>query len=431
VLRLHFYKNEFSTMTCLECSNTLPEDATTCANCGAPVESQSAVRGTEATALKTFISASLQKLMPQPDVTLDEKQFSLWKPWLIVLWFIPFLGIWVGCALVAVNWWTLGKKYWALWSWAFIALEYAASAWLMPDSVPFLIQILTSFVAWLILVAGPQIWFVQQYYGRGYDRRRWLVPIGIGLIIGFALPKIAEYLEGLSEVDASQSSAQLAAAAQNQQVVKELTVEEVVKAKSGFVVPLEISWTETALLIFSSKEARSGSAVFIGAEGNQIVFATNRHVIKVPEGANDIKRILVDGKNRLPFSIVTEFSDELDLAVIQVSLPEVFKKSTIPSAAFSELAVGEECVAIGNALGHGISVTTGIISRFDAINDGALFMIRTSAPISPGNSGGGLFRRKDGKLLGITTSTRIDKGAQNVNFALPIEYLGKLKFLEP
>ena len=367
--------------------------------------------------------------MPRPDVNLERKQISLWKPWLVVLWFIPFLGIWVGSALVAINWWRLGKIYWSVWAWSFIPLEYAVSAWLAPDSVSLVVQILSSFAAWLILVAAPQIWFVQQYYGTGYDRRRWLVPIGIGLIIGFALPKVVEYLERTAEGAASPSSAQLAAAAQNQQVPRELTVEEVVKAKSGLVVPLEITWAETSLLIFTTKKCTKGSAVVIGNKGDTIYFATNRHVVEVPQGAQNIERIILDGNDRVRFSLVSELTSDLDLALIAVRNSEQLDNYTLPTATINEMAVGEECVAIGNTLGHGISATTGIISRFDANSDGSLFMIRTSAPISPGNSGGGLFRRRDGKLLGITTAG-IDAGAQNVNFALPIEYVGKLKLLE-
>ena len=420
---------ETSAMTCNECQQPITEEQITCPNCGAPVERQSSARGTEAPALKALISSTLQKLMPRPDVNLERKQISLWKPWLVVLWFIPFLGIWVGSALVAINWWRLGKIYWSVWAWSFIPLEYAVSAWLAPDSVSLVVQILSSFAAWLILVAAPQIWFVQQYYGTGYDRRRWLVPIGIGLIIGFALPKVVEYLERTAEGAASPSSAQLAAAAQNQQVPRELTVEEVVKAKSGLVVPLEITWAETSLLIFTTKKCTKGSAVVIGNKGDTIYFATNRHVVEVPQGAQNIERIILDGNDRVRFSLVSELTSDLDLALIAVRNSEQLDNYTLPTATINEMAVGEECVAIGNTLGHGISATTGIISRFDANSDGSLFMIRTSAPISPGNSGGGLFRRRDGKLLGITTAG-IDAGAQNVNFALPIEYVGKLKLLE-
>lgn len=421
-------------MTCKECQQPITEEQKTCPNCGAPVEPQSSARGTEASALKRFISSALQKLMPRTDVNLHGSPLYLWKPWLIALWFIPFLGIWVGSALVAINWWTLRKRYWAAWALAFIPLEYAASGWLMPDSVPFVIQILASFGAWLIIVAAPQIWFIQQYCGQGYERRRWLAPIGLGLIIGFALPKVAEYLERTSEGAASPSSAQLAAAAQSQQVARELTVEDVVKAKSGLVVPLEITWTETSLLIFTAKKSAKGSAVIIGTKSDTVLFATNRHVVEVPENAENIERHVLNGDRRHPFTLASQLTDDLDLALIAVRVLEQFSTNTIPSAALNDVVVGEECVAIGNTLGHGISVTTGIISKFDSMASfyanahDSLVLIRTSAPISPGNSGGALFRRKDGKLIGITTATQTR--GQNVNFVLPVEYLWKLKLVE-
>lgn len=304
----------------------------------------------------------------------------------------------------------------------------------MPDSVPFVIQILASFGAWLIIVAAPQIWFIQQYCGQGYERRRWLAPIGLGLIIGFALPKVAEYLERTSEGAASPSSAQLAAAAQSQQVARELTVEDVVKAKSGLVVPLEITWTETSLLIFTAKKSAKGSAVIIGTKSDTVLFATNRHVVEVPENAENIERHVLNGDRRHPFTLASQLTDDLDLALIAVRVLEQFSTNTIPSAALNDVVVGEECVAIGNTLGHGISVTTGIISKFDSMASfyanahDSLVLIRTSAPISPGNSGGALFRRKDGKLIGITTATQTR--GQNVNFVLPVEYLWKLKLVE-
>lgn len=304
----------------------------------------------------------------------------------------------------------------------------------MPDSVPFVVQILASFGAWLIIVAAPQIWFIQQHYGQRYERRRWLAPIGLGLIIGFALPKVAEYLERTSEGAASSSSAQLAAAAQSQQVARELTVEDVVKAKSGLVVPLEITWTETSLLIFTAKKSAKGSAVIIGTKGDTVLFATNRHVVEVPKNAENIERHVLNGDKRHPFTLASQLTDDLDLALITVRVLEQFSTNTIPSAALNDVVVGEECVAIGNTLGHGISVTTGIISKFDSMASfyanahDSLVLIRTSAPISPGNSGGALFRRKDGKLIGITTATQTR--GQNVNFVLPVEYLWKLKLVE-
>ncbi len=217
--------------------------------------------------------------------------------------------------------------------------------------------------------------------------------------------------------------------AHSQQEVKELTVKEVVKAKSGLVLPVEIAWTETSLLIFTTKKSGGGSAVVIGTKGDTVFFVTNRHVIEVPQHSQNIERFVVDGDRRLQFSIVSELTNELDLAIIAVRASQQFGDNTIPTAEMGELSVGEECVAIGNALGLGISATTGIISRFDDV--GPFVAIRTSAPISPGNSGGALFRRKDGKLLGITTASRIDEGAQNVNFVIPIEYLGRLKLLQP
>lgn len=324
---------ETSAMTCNECQQPITEEQKTCPNCGAPVEPQSSARGTEAFALKRFISSALQKLMPK-------------------------------------SWFTIGRFY-------------------------------------LLLVAG-----------------------GAAVL----MVSVVDYLARPSEVNSLVSLALHTIFDKAEVPNKELTVEDVVKAKSGLVVPLEITWTETSLLIFTAKKSAKGSAVIIGTKGDTVLFATNRHVVEVPKNAENIERHVVNGDKRHPFTLASQLTDDLDLALITVRVLEQFSTNTIPSAALNDVVVGEECVAIGNTLGHGISVTTGIISKFDSMASfyanahDSLVLIRTSAPISPGNSGGALFRRKDGKLLGITTGHL--KGGQNVNFVLPVEYLWKLKLLE-
>ncbi len=118
-------------------------------------------------------------------------------------------------------------------------------------------------------------------------------------------------------------------------------------------------------------------------------------------------------------------SGRIDLALIKVMTAEPLQEITIPLARLDQIAVGQECVAIGNTLGFGISVTTGIVSKIDDM--GGFTAIRTSAPISPGNSGGALFRRKDGALIGITSKTLNRDGAQVVNFAMPLDCIDKLE----
>ena len=92
----------------------------------------------------------------------------------------------------------------------------------------------------------------------------------------------------------------------------------------------------------------------------------------------------------------------------------------MPVAPLKSIVPGQQCIALGNALGAGQSTTSGIVSRIDEV--GGRKMIRTSAPISPGNSGGGLFALEDGRLIGITTSSLVGSDNQNVNLAIPTDY---------
>jgi S1-C subfamily serine protease len=347
----------------------------------------------------------------------------------MALWFMPLLGPWVGSALVAINWWNLRRKIYALCALAFIPCQFLALSWFIPEDAHVITTLIAAFTSWLVLLAAPQIWFVHKHHGTRFTKRRWLVPIGIGLIIGAAMPKITELLESLYASDQSTAPTHLASVSSRAQAVKELTVEEVAKTNSNLVYPLEVSWKQTSYLVFTSKNAVRGSAVVIATKGNDVYLATNWHVVGVPSDATDIKRTLVDNTNQIPFVVVTAPIENLDLAVIKITSDTLIGDYTIPTESLENIEVGQECVAIGNSLGMGISVTTGIVSRFDEA--GSFVAIRTSAPISPGNSGGGLFRRKDGKLIGVTTAAAKADGAQNVNIALPIEYVKRLQGTEP
>ena len=93
----------------------------------------------------------------------------------------------------------------------------------------------------------------------------------------------------------------------------------------------------------------------------------------------------------------------------------------MPIMPVAGLQVGEQAVALGNALNMGISTTSGNISRVD--EDEAMVYIRTSTPISPGNSGGPLILTRGGYACGINTLATPSDSAQNVNFAIPAEYI--------
>lgn len=93
-----------------------------------------------------------------------------------------------------------------------------------------------------------------------------------------------------------------------------------------------------------------------------------------------------------------------------------------------ELEVGEQVVAIGNALGYGKSVTTGIVSALNrsiSSDDGTSTYIQTDAAIKPGNSGGALFNM-EGELVGINTAKVSSTDVEGMGYAIPISQVLEL-----
>lgn len=156
-----------------------------------------------------------------------------------------------------------------------------------------------------------------------------------------------------------------------------------------------------------------GSGAVIHSAGYVI---TNAHVVAQ---ASELKVIFADG-TELPAEIVSSLPEE-DLAVLYVRGPGPF--TALPFGTSSDLMVGETVVAIGNPVGLGHTVTTGIVSAVDRtleLSNDIRFtdIIQTDAAINPGNSGGPLLNIL-GEFIGVTTAIRSD--AQNVGFAIPVD----------
>jgi len=163
-------------------------------------------------------------------------------------------------------------------------------------------------------------------------------------------------------------------------------------------------------IVMSDKDGHpiaQGSGFLISKDG-QVV--TNYHVIrngrsaviKFPDGTF----FAVDG--------VLESDKDRDVAIIQAH-GNGFKALALGDS--DQLKVGEEVVAIGNPLSLESTVSNGIVSAIRTLEDEGRKLVQTTAPISPGSSGGPLFNMA-GKVVGITTSHM--KGGENLNFAIPI-----------
>lgn len=170
-------------------------------------------------------------------------------------------------------------------------------------------------------------------------------------------------------------------------------------------------------------EAESaGSGIIVGQNDTELLIVTNAHVV---EGANELSVCFSDDEV-CPATIKgSEASD--DLAVIAVSLSDIggstleqIKVATIGDS--DALVIGEQVVAIGNALGYGQSVTTGIVSALNRViqDSGAgTEYIQTDAAINPGNSGGALLNM-NGELVGINSAKLSNTKIEGMGYAIPI-----------
>ena len=177
----------------------------------------------------------------------------------------------------------------------------------------------------------------------------------------------------------------------------------------------------------------SGSGIIVGKNDDELLIATNYHVV---EGADTLSVAFTDG-NAVEAS-VKGLDEERDLAVVSVSLDDV-EDDTMDAISIAnigssdDLKVGEQVVAIGNALGYGQSVTTGIVSaknrRMDSDNntvtDGSddssdgVNLIQTDAAINPGNSGGALLNM-EGEVVGINSAKLASTEVEGMGYAIAI-----------
>ena len=169
------------------------------------------------------------------------------------------------------------------------------------------------------------------------------------------------------------------------------------------------------------ESTRVGSGIIIGQTDSELLILTNNHVV---EGNEKLTVSFVD--NESVEANVKGTDSTKDLAVVAVKISDV-KDSTMDEIAVatmgdsSKLEVGEQVVAIGNALGYGQSVTSGIVSATERTLDGyeGGTLIQTDAAINPGNSGGALLN-SNGEVIGINTAKVATDSVEGMGYAIPI-----------
>ncbi|MBO4452983.1 MAG: trypsin-like peptidase domain-containing protein [Clostridia bacterium] len=164
----------------------------------------------------------------------------------------------------------------------------------------------------------------------------------------------------------------------------------------------------------------SGTGIIIGVNDSELLIVTNNHVV---EDATTLSVCFDD--NEVCEAAIKGTDPDNDLAVIAVKLSaipgETYKVIRIAALGDSDaLKVGQQVVAIGNALGYGQSVTTGIVSALGRqIDTTDAIMIQTDAAINPGNSGGALLNM-DGEVVGINSAKFSSTDVEGMGYAISI-----------
>ena len=240
------------------------------------------------------------------------------------------------------------------------------------------------------------------------------------------VPQAREEVVPAEDVEVSESGIETTSTQTITTVVTDVT--EVVENVMPSVVSITNIYTETTSFwgqSFSSEAQSSGSGIIIGENDSELLIVSNYHVVQ------DADTLKVQFINDEVFDAQVKGSDSnMDLAVIAVKLEDLDAdtKDAISIAKMGDsesLKVGEPAIAIGNALGYGQSVTTGVISALDRqiemSDDGSISgeLIQTDAAINPGNSGGALLNVK-GEVIGIN-SNKIGGGViEGMGYAIPI-----------
>lgn len=173
---------------------------------------------------------------------------------------------------------------------------------------------------------------------------------------------------------------------------------------------------------YEQESEGSGSGIIIGQNDTELLIVTNNHVI---EGNKTLTVTFIDEQSVEASVKGTDANS--DIAVIAVPLKnisdETMNEIKVAQLGDSEsLKVGEPVIAIGNALGYGQSVTTGVVSatnRTIDMDDLELELIQTDAAINPGNSGGALLNSK-GEVIGINTAKLNAEAVESMGYAIPI-----------
>ena len=241
--------------------------------------------------------------------------------------------------------------------------------------------------------------------------------VGVSVARDKFYPSTADKIETTSGTTSSKKETSSGSGSNSQNVAS--VVNEVMPS----VVSITSTIQSSNYYGFGTQESEgAGSGFIIAKTKDSLMIATNNHVVS---DATTLTVGFVDDTTAKATVVGTDSS--ADLAVISVKIKDIkdstaskIKVATLGSS--DDLKVGEEVVAIGNALGYGQSVTTGVVSaknREVSLTDGTMNLLQTDAAINPGNSGGVLINM-DGQVVGINNAKLEDTSVEGMGYAIPI-----------
>lgn len=239
----------------------------------------------------------------------------------------------------------------------------------------------------------------------------------------------AQNADGLGQTVSSTETTQLATTVTDVSSVVEEVMPSVVSITNVSTVPVQIpdffgsfgGGTRGGNTYEQEQEA-SGSGFIIDKNDTELLIVTNNHVVNK---ANTLSVGFADGS--VVDAKIKGTDVDSDLAVIAVPLENI-ESNTMNAIKIAKLGdstqlkVGEAAIAIGNALGYGQSVTTGVISAIDrevTVDSVTNSLIQTDAAINPGNSGGALLNMK-GQVIGINSVKYSSTEVEGMGYAIPI-----------
>lgn len=246
--------------------------------------------------------------------------------------------------------------------------------------------------------------------------------IGMNSVKDAIAPSTAQRIETTHSVDSNQNENAVDGSDEASGGVASSNISSIVDKVMPSVVSITCTINQPNYFGYNTQATGAGSGFILAKTDDKLMIATNNHVVA---DSTELTVGFIDGETAEAKIVGTDASS--DLAVISVDLKNVKEEtaSKIKVAVLGDsnkLKVGDTVIAIGNALGYGQSVTTGVLSAKDrevSLTDGTMSLLQTDAAINPGNSGGVLINEK-GEVIGINNAKLADTEVEGMGYAIPM-----------